>query len=49
MYFFIYTVRVKGWTFGFSALFRGLGRVVGMVKGLFRRKEKTAEEIKEAK
>jgi len=34
----IYTVRVKGWTFGFGALFNGLGKVGGAVKGLFSRK-----------
>ena len=40
VYFFIYTTRVKGWTFGFGPLFGGLGKMVGMVKGLFQRKNK---------
>jgi ATP-binding cassette subfamily G (WHITE) protein 2 (SNQ2) len=49
VYFFIYTVRVKGWTFGFSALFGALGRGVGMMKGPFNRKQTTADETKEEK
>ncbi|KAK3066382.1 ATP-binding cassette transporter snq2 [Teratosphaeriaceae sp. CCFEE 6253] len=32
VYFFIYTVRVKGWTFGFGPLFGGLEKLVGYVK-----------------
>ena len=47
MYFFIYTVRVKRWTFGFSTLFGGFGSVMGMVMGLFKRKDKIAAEVKE--
>jgi ATP-binding cassette, subfamily G (WHITE), member 2, SNQ2 len=41
VYFFIYTVRIKGWSFGFGYIFGLSGKVVGAVKGLFkRRKEK---------
>lgn len=32
VYFFVYTVRVRGWGFGFGYLFGGLGKVVGAVK-----------------
>jgi hypothetical protein len=47
--FFIYTVRVKRWTFGFSTLFGGFGRVMGMAiaMGLFKRKNKMVAEVKE--
>ena len=44
VYFFIYTVRVKGWSFGFGTVFGGLGRLVGWVEGLFSRKGKGKEE-----
>ena len=33
VYFFIYTVRVKGWSFGFGYLFGALGKLVDVVKG----------------
>ena len=43
VYFFIYTVRVKGWSFGFGALFRGLGFLVEKIKapfqGMFKKKD----------
>ncbi|OQO06579.1 hypothetical protein B0A48_08362 [Cryoendolithus antarcticus] len=32
VYFFIWSVRVKGWSFGFGALFGALGKVVAMAK-----------------
>lgn len=35
VYFFIYTVRIKGWTFGFGPLFGLLGKGVDNAKGLF--------------
>ncbi|KAK5652623.1 hypothetical protein OQA88_10216 [Cercophora sp. LCS_1] len=35
VYFFVWTVRIKGWTFGFGPLFSGIGKVVGGVKGLY--------------
>lgn len=38
VYFFIYTVRVRGWSFGFGPLFGGLGRLVDLVKKPFQRK-----------
>jgi ATP-binding cassette, subfamily G (WHITE), member 2, SNQ2 len=37
VYFFIYTVRVKGWTFGLSTIFRFLGRGVALLKAAFRK------------
>ena len=39
VYFFIWTVRVKGWSFGFGTIFGGLGKGVGAVKGLFGKKK----------
>ncbi|ESZ91641.1 ABC drug exporter AtrF [Sclerotinia borealis F-4128] len=40
VYFFIYTVRIRGWTFGFSTLFGGLGKMIGKVKSVFKGKGK---------
>ena len=37
VYFFIYTVRVKGMSFGLGPLFRGIGNGVSAVKRLFKR------------
>ena len=39
VYFFIYTTRVKGWTFGMGPLFASAGKAVGGVQGLFKKKE----------
>lgn len=33
IYFFIWSVRVKGWTFGFGAILDAVGGAVGAVKG----------------
>jgi ATP-binding cassette, subfamily G (WHITE), member 2, SNQ2 len=48
VYFFIYTVRVKGWTFGFGPLFSVLGKgvdvIVQGVTKLGKRSEKKSEE-----
>lgn len=33
IYFFIWSVRVKGWTFGFGAILDTVGGAVGAVKG----------------
>lgn len=38
VYFFIYTVRIRGWSFGFGQLFGVLGKGVDGIKSLFRRK-----------
>jgi hypothetical protein len=46
VYFFIYTVRVRGWSFGFGWVFSNLGKAIDRVKGLFQRK-KTAESSNE--
>ncbi|TVY85139.1 ABC transporter G family member [Lachnellula suecica] len=46
VYFFIYTVRIRGWSFGFSTLFGVAGKAVDAVKGLFGKKGK--KEVKEA-
>lgn len=40
VYFFVWTVRIRGWSFGFGRVFGGAGKVVGMVKGVFGRKGK---------
>ncbi|KAI6784149.1 uncharacterized protein J7T54_004695 [Emericellopsis cladophorae] len=39
VYFFIYTVRVKGWSFGFGYVFGGLGKAVDKVKKSLQRKK----------
>ncbi|KAJ5248930.1 ABC multidrug transporter atrF [Penicillium chermesinum] len=39
VYFLIYTVRVRGWTFGFGPLFGLFGLMIERVKGLFKKKE----------
>jgi len=43
VYFFIYTVRVKKFTFGMGPMFDVLGKAAGSVTGLFKRKEKKKE------
>ncbi|KAG0649701.1 abc multidrug transporter atrF [Hyphodiscus hymeniophilus] len=43
VYFFIYTVRIKGWTFGLGPLFSSLGGMVGKIQGLFTKKAKKNE------
>ncbi|XDG02326.1 hypothetical protein ABKA04_001941 [Annulohypoxylon sp. FPYF3050] len=37
VYFFIYTVRVRGWSFGLGRVFGTLGKVVGVLKKPFKR------------
>ncbi|KAJ5302211.1 hypothetical protein PENANT_c008G05003 [Penicillium antarcticum] len=39
VYFFIYTVRVRGWGFGLGYIFGGAGLIVDRVKGLFKSKK----------
>ncbi|KAF5575236.1 ATPase [Fusarium pseudocircinatum] len=39
VYFFIYTVRVRGWSFGFGTIFGGLGKLVDLIKKPFQRKK----------
>jgi hypothetical protein len=39
VYFFIYTVRVRGWSFGFGRLFGALGKVAALIKRPFVRKD----------
>lgn len=39
VYFFIYTVRIKGWSFGFGYLFGGAGKAISAIKGLFKGKK----------
>ena len=36
VYFFIYTVRIRGWSFGFGYVFGVLGKLVGIVKKPFK-------------
>jgi ATP-binding cassette subfamily G (WHITE) protein 2 (SNQ2) len=40
VYFFIYTVRVRGWSFGFATVFGFLGKFVDVLKKPFQRKNK---------
>ncbi|KAI9823558.1 MAG: hypothetical protein M1819_001165 [Sarea resinae] len=50
VYFFIYTVRIRGWTFGASSLFGAVGKAVGkLVKLVAARKKKTGEPKEGAK
>jgi ATP-binding cassette subfamily G (WHITE) protein 2 (SNQ2) len=46
VYFFIYTVRIRGWTFGFGYIFGAVGKLIGAVKGLFKGKGK--KEVEDA-
>lgn len=46
VYFFIYTVRIKGWKFGFGFIFGGMGKAVGRVKGMFSKGKKSEESEK---
>jgi ATP-binding cassette, subfamily G (WHITE), member 2, SNQ2 len=38
VYFFIYTVRIRGWSFGLATVFGAVGRLAGAVKGTLQRK-----------
>lgn len=40
VYFFIYTVRVRGWNFGFGYVFGGLGKAVSAIKKPLGRQQK---------
>ncbi|KAF2149279.1 putative ABC transporter [Myriangium duriaei CBS 260.36] len=44
VYFFIWSVRVKGWSFGFGLLFGTLGKGVDKIKGLFKGRGKNKNE-----
>lgn len=44
VYFFIYTVRVKGWSFGFGTVFGLGGKAMGALGGLFGKKSNEEEE-----
>ncbi|CEJ59479.1 Putative ABC drug exporter AtrF [Penicillium brasilianum] len=44
VYFFIYTVRVRGWSFGLGYIFGLGGALIEGVKGLFKRKKNDAQE-----
>ena len=39
VYFFVYTVRVRKWTFGFGLVFGGLGKLLDMAKKPFVKSE----------
>lgn len=52
VYFFIYTVRIKGWSFGFGAVTSMIGKVGGAIKGPInkateRKRQKDEEEVEE--
>lgn len=38
VYFFVYTIRVRRWKFGFGILFGGLGKLMDLVQKPFQRK-----------
>lgn len=44
VYFFIYACRIKGWGFGFPFIFGGLGKLVGMIKKPFAKKDASNDE-----
>lgn len=44
VYFFIYTVRVRGWSFGLGYVFGSLGMIINGVKGLFTSKKSKTQE-----
>ncbi|EAT88972.2 hypothetical protein SNOG_03767 [Parastagonospora nodorum SN15] len=44
VYFFIWSVRIKGWSFGFGRLFGAMGKVVDKAKGMAGGKKKTQGE-----
>lgn len=39
VYFFIWSVRIKGWSFGFGYVFAGLGKLVGYISKPFNRQK----------
>jgi ATP-binding cassette subfamily G (WHITE) protein 2 (SNQ2) len=39
VYFFVWSIRIKGWSFGFGAVGKGVGKVLGMLKGKKKDKE----------
>ncbi|RAR05996.1 ABC drug exporter AtrF [Stemphylium lycopersici] len=44
VYFFVWSIRIKGWSFGFGTVFGGLGKAVGAVKGALKGKKKEGAE-----
>ncbi|KAH8431322.1 ABC drug exporter AtrF [Aspergillus melleus] len=44
VYFFIYTVRVRGWSFGIGYIFGGFGMIINGIKGLFTKKSEKAQQ-----
>jgi ATP-binding cassette subfamily G (WHITE) protein 2 (SNQ2) len=44
VYFFIYTVRIRGWSFGFSTLFGALGKLVDVLTSPFKKAAKKDAE-----
>ncbi|KAI9036665.1 ABC drug exporter AtrF [Aspergillus affinis] len=44
VYFFIYTVRVRGWSFGVGYVFGGFGMIINGIKGLFTKKSEKAQQ-----
>ncbi|KAK4133588.1 hypothetical protein BT67DRAFT_54561 [Trichocladium antarcticum] len=43
VYFFVYTVLVRGWTFGFGPLFAAADRAIGAAKGVFKKRPEGAQ------
>ena len=44
VYFFVYTVRIRGWSFGFGTVFGGLGKGVDRVVGMFKGEEREPKD-----
>jgi ABC-type multidrug transport system permease subunit len=45
VYFFVWSIRIKGWSFGFGTLFGGLGKGASKIKGLLKGKKKVDEKV----
>jgi ATP-binding cassette subfamily G (WHITE) protein 2 (SNQ2) len=43
VYFFIWSVRIKGWSFGLGKVFGGMGKGIGKVRGMLGGKKKEAD------
>ncbi|QSZ29046.1 hypothetical protein DSL72_003556 [Monilinia vaccinii-corymbosi] len=43
VYFFIYTVRIRGWSFGFASLFGGLGKVADKMENALKGKKSVSD------
>jgi len=44
VYFFIWSIRIKGWGFGMGYLFGGLGKLVSLCQKPFQKKQKDGDD-----